>query len=102
MKIGGSLDSEMRRALQYRKNYMKMLKDYRNFDNYLKLVRRLNKIENPLDFYKFLVNSEYGGKVEDIKYMYDATDAEEILESLVEELKDKEKKENKKQNKEGE
>lgn len=79
-----------------------MLKDYRNFDNYLKLVRRLNKIENPLDFYKFLVNSEYGGKVEDIKYMYDATDAEEILESLVEELKDKEKKENKKQNKEGE
>lgn len=86
MKTGGSLDSEMRRAVQYRKNYMKMLKDYRNYDNYLKLVRRLNKIQNPLDFYKFLLNSEYGGKVEDIKYMYDATDGEEILESLYEEL----------------
>ena len=33
---------------------MKMLKDYRNFDNYMKLVRRLNKIENPLDFYEFI------------------------------------------------
>lgn len=102
MKIGGSLDSEMRRALQYRKNYMKMLKDYRNFDNYLKLVRRLNKIQNPLDFYAFLIHSKYSGKVEDIKYMYDSTDAEEILESLTEELSDKEKKENKKKNKEGE
>lgn len=86
MKTGGSLDSEMRRAYQYRKNYMKMLKDYRNYDNYLKLVRRLNKIQNPLDFYTFLLNSEYGGKVEDIKYMYDATDGEAILESLYEEL----------------
>lgn len=95
MKTGGSLDSEMRRAVQYRKNYMKMLKDYRNFDNYMKLVRRLNKIENPLDFYEFLRNSKYGGKVEDIKYMYDSADSEEILESLTEELKDKEKKENK-------
>lgn len=79
-----------------------MLKDYRNFDNYLKLVRRLNKIQNPLDFYAFLIHSKYSGKVEDIKYMYDSADAEEILESLVEELKDKEKKENKKQDKEGE
>lgn len=95
MKTGGSLDSEIRRAVQYRKNYMKMLKDYRNYDNYMKLVRRLNKIENPLDFYEFLRHSKYGGKVEDIKYMYDASDTEEILESLTEELKDKEKKENK-------
>lgn len=82
----GSLDSEMRRAFQYRKNYMTMLKDYRNYDNYMKLVRRLNRIENPLDFYKFLINSKYSGKVEDIKYMYDATDAEEILEALYKEL----------------
>lgn len=92
MKTGGSLDSEMRRAVQYRKNYMKMLKDYQNYDNYLKLVRRLNKIQDPIDFYEFLRNSKYGGKVEDIKYMYDASDTEEILDSLAEELEDKEKK----------
>lgn len=61
-------------------------KEYQNYDNYLKLVRRLNKIENPLDFYKFLKSSTYGGKVEDIKYMYDSTDGEEILENLFEEI----------------
>lgn len=77
----------MRLAVTYRKNYMTMLrKEYRNFDNYLKLVRRLNKIQNPIDFYNFIKNSTYGGKVEDITYMYDTTDGEEILESLFEEL----------------
>lgn len=83
----GSLDSEMRRAVQYRKNYMKMLrKTYQNYDNYLKLVRRLNKIENPIDFYNFIKNSTYGGKVEDIMYMYDSSDGESILGNLFEEL----------------
>ena len=82
--------------MQYRKNYMKMLKDYRNYDNYLKLVRRLNKIENPLDFYEFLKRSKYAGKVEDIKYMYDSTDAEEILDETYQELLNNEKKRKKK------
>lgn len=77
----------MRLAVSYRKNYMTMLrKEYRNYDNYLKLVRRLNKIQNPLDFYNFIKNSTYGEKVKDILYMYDATDGEAILESLYEEL----------------
>lgn len=99
----GSLDFDMRKATIYRKNYMTMLrKDYQNYDNYLKLVRRLNKIQNPIDFYNFIKNSTYGGKVEDILYMYDASDGEAILESLFEELEDKEKKENKRKNKEGE
>ena len=87
----GSLDSEIRRAVQYRQNYMKMLrKTYQNYDNYLKLVRRLNKIENPIDFYNFITNSTYGGKVEDIIYMYDASDGESILANLYEELVNKE------------
>lgn len=84
-----SADFEMRRAVLYRKNYMTMLrKEYRNYENYLKLVRRLNKIENPLDFYEFIKNSSYGGKVEDILFMYDTTDGEEILENLFEEIKE--------------
>ena len=96
MKTGGSLDSEMRLAVTYRKNYMKMLrKTYQNYDNYLKLVRRLNKIENPLDFYNFITNSTYGGKVEDIIYMYDSTDGEKILDETYQELVEKDKKENK-------
>lgn len=84
-----SADFEMRRAVLYRKNYMTMLrKTYQNYDNYLKLVRRLNKIENPLDFYEFIKNSSYGGKVEDIMFMYDTTDGEEILENLFEEIEE--------------
>ena len=92
----GSLDFDMRKATIYRKNYMTMLrKTYQNYDNYLKLVRRLNKIQNPIDFYEFIRNSSYGGKVEDIIYMYDSTDGEAILGNLFEELENKEKKENK-------
>lgn len=77
----------MRLAVTYRKNYMTMLrKEYQNYDNYLKLVRRLNKIPNPIDFYNFIKNSTYGGKVEDIMYMYDSSDGESILANLFEEL----------------
>lgn len=77
----------MRRALIYRQNYMTMLrKEYQNYDNYLKLVRRLNKISSPLEFYDFIKSSKYSGKVKDILYMYDATQGEEILETLFEEL----------------
>lgn len=87
----GSLDFDMRKATIYRANYMKMLrKEYQNYDNYLKLVRRLNKIPNPIDFYNFIKNSTYGGKVEDIMYMYDSSDGESILANLFEELVGKE------------
>lgn len=83
----GSSDFEMRQAIQYRKNFMQMLKqNYQNYDNYRKLVRTLNKIENPLTFYEKLKNSTYGEKVIDIIFMYDTSDGEEILDSLIEEV----------------
>lgn len=67
-KIGRG-DYKLYQAEQYRKNYFKMLKHYKNFDNYKKFVGELQNIKNPIDFYNFVNQNE---QLSDIQYMYDA------------------------------
>lgn len=54
----GSYDVEMKRASQYRENYMKALEQMSNYDNYDILKGKLDSIKNPEDFYDFVNQSE--------------------------------------------
>lgn len=55
----GARDYNLRRAMQYRKNYMKSLESLSNFKNYDKLIKRLEKINDPLYFYKLIQKSNF-------------------------------------------
>lgn len=71
LKIGGSSDFEMRRAIVYRENYFQMLEaTYSGLNNYEKVIEELKKISNPLDFYSKLSKIESGEKLKDISFMY--------------------------------
>ena len=65
----GTSDYSMRKAITYQENYLKMLKEsYSNFDNYEKLMTKLESIKNPQKFYEYLSQNEL---LSDITYMYD-------------------------------
>lgn len=64
----GTSDYNMRKAIQYRENYLRMLENYKNFDNYERLIDTISKIKNPQKFYELLSNNEL---LSDITYMYD-------------------------------
>lgn len=65
----GTSDYSMRKAITYRENYFEMIKKgYANFDNYEKLINKLESIKNPQKFYEFLSQNEL---LADITYMYD-------------------------------
>ena len=54
----GKTDYELWKADIYRKNYMNSLQMMSNYDNYDKLVNKLNSIENPIKFYEFIQRSD--------------------------------------------
>ena len=69
IKNVGKSDYLMRKALIYRENYFTMLeKTYKNFDNYEKLIAKLETFKNPKSFYEFISQNEL---LADIDYMYD-------------------------------
>ena len=47
----------MKRASQYKENYMKALEQMSNYDNYDLLKSKLDSIKNPEDFYDFVNQS---------------------------------------------
>ena len=84
----GSSDFEMRKAIIYRENYLKMLEsDYSGFDNYEKLVEKIKSYKNPISFYNDLRNTKDGEKLADIKYMYDTNEMQKIFNKLCRQLK---------------
>lgn len=69
LKIFGASDYDMKKATIYKENYMTMLeKTYKNFENYDKLVEKLNSYENPIAFWNFIKEYEL---LRDIEYMYE-------------------------------
>lgn len=54
----GSKDYELRKAMIYRENFMNSLGEMSTYDNYDKLVKRLDKISNPIKFYEFIQKSD--------------------------------------------
>lgn len=53
----GSYDVEMKRASNYRDNYMKALEQMSNYENYDLLKNKLDSIKNPEDFYNYISQS---------------------------------------------
>lgn len=53
----GSYDVEMKRATNYKENYMKALEQMSNYDNYDLLKAKLDSIKNPEDFYEYINQS---------------------------------------------
>ena len=54
----GKTDYELWKAEIYRTNYMNSLQMMSNYDNYEKLVNKLNSIKNPIKFYEFIQRSD--------------------------------------------
>ena len=82
----GSSDYEVRQALLYRDNYLKMFEQFKNSDYYEAIVKKIKSYENPITFYNKISSLSYGEYVRDIKFMYDSKQAELILEAMAEEL----------------
>lgn len=53
----GSYDVSMRRAAQYRNNYMEALEQMSGYDNYEILKQKLESIKNPEQFYEYVNKS---------------------------------------------
>lgn len=82
----GSADYEIRRALIYRENYLKMFRQFKNSPYYDEIVKKLNAIQNPLDFYNKIRNLTFGEYLADIKFMYDSAQSEVALNQMAREL----------------
>lgn len=54
----GKSDFELWRASVYRKNFMSALSEMANYDNYDVLLKKLEKIENPIKFYEYVQQSD--------------------------------------------
>lgn len=51
----GSYDFEIRKAIQYRKNYMKTIDDYfKNLDGYKELKKAFNEHKDPIGFFEWI------------------------------------------------
>lgn len=53
----GSMDKNIKRALTFRENFMESLKQASALNNYDKLVKKLNSIKNPVEFYEYVSES---------------------------------------------
>jgi len=82
----GSSDYEIRRALSYKENYLKMFAKFKNSEYYEAIVKKLNSFENPITFYNKLLSLTYGEYIVDIPFMYDAQQGELMLHQMAEEL----------------
>ena len=54
----GSYDYELKKAEQYRDNYLSALEEMSTYDNYEILRSKLESIENPIQFYNYIQQSQ--------------------------------------------
>lgn len=67
----GRADYNMKKAIVYKENYLKVLKDhYQNFDNYDKLMKYLEKFKNPIRFFE-RIKATGNENIVDIYMIYD-------------------------------
>ena len=58
IRFQGSSDYLMKKSIVYRENYINEMKKYKNFDNYERLMEKLESISNPIKFYEFVSKNE--------------------------------------------
>lgn len=54
----GKLDYNMRKAIQYRENYMKAISNLSSYEKYPLFKKQLESIKNPIEFYNFIQKSD--------------------------------------------
>lgn len=79
----GKSDYEMKKAENYRRNYLKEMEKYSHFDNYDLLMKKLNSFTNPLSFYDFVSANEITG---DLTYQSDESYTQEAFNSFLTDL----------------
>lgn len=79
----GTSDYIMRKAIIYRENYLKEMEKYSHFDNYDKLMTKLNSIQNPITFFDYVSKNEL---TEDLTYQSDQYYSQQEFNRFVEEL----------------
>ena len=71
----------MRKAIIYRENYINEMKKYSHLDNYDLLVKKMNSIKNPIDFYE---NISDNALLADLTYQSDEYYTQEEFNRFVE------------------
>ena len=79
----GASDYTMKKAIVFRNNYIKEMEKYSHFDNYDKLMKKLNSITNPISFFNFVSQNELTG---DLTYQSDETYTQEAFNSFVQDF----------------
>ena len=54
----GVSDYTMKKAIVFKENYLKEMQKYSHFDNYEKLMKKLNSFSNPISFFNFVSQNE--------------------------------------------
>lgn len=68
LKIQASSDYEMKKAIIYKQNYLEEMKKYSHFEGYEGLMKKLEAIQNPIDFFEFVSKNEL---TQDLTYQSD-------------------------------
>lgn len=79
----GASDYTMKKAIVFRENYINEMKKYSHFDNYDKLMKKLNSISNPVSFFNFVSQNELTG---DLTYQSDEVYSQEAFNSFVQDF----------------
>lgn len=79
----GRSDYVMKKATVFRENYLKEMEKYASYDNYEKLMNKLNSISNPVSFYNFVSQNELTG---DLTYQSDEVYSQEAFNSFVQDF----------------
>lgn len=79
----GASDYAMKKAIVFRENYLKEMEKYSSYDNYDKLMKKLNSITNPISFYNFVAQNEFAG---DMTYQSDEVYTQEAFNSFLQDL----------------
>lgn len=79
----GASDYTMKKAIVFKENYINEMKKYSHFDNYDKLMKKLNSISNPVSFFNFVSQNELTG---DLTYQSDEVYTQEAFNSFVQDF----------------
>lgn len=79
----GASDYTMKKAIVFRENYLNEMKKYSHFDNYDKLMKKLNSFSNPVSFFNFVSQNELTG---DLTYQSDEVYTQEAFNSFVQDF----------------
>lgn len=83
LKKRGSSDYLMKKSIIYRENYLNEMKKYADFNNYDKLMEKLESIKNPISFYNFVSANEL---TKDLTYQSDEYFTQQAFNSFLEDL----------------